>query len=118
MKNFTKQQNDHYHSSSERIWFPRPPDPFELPEATTTTASEDTTLEDEEVEVKLPCRSVSINVVGMPSNHEVTSSRPVFEVPPLPPLPKKIEATPSKGQIINDVKSFGVSTKNLFRCHP
>lgn len=70
-------------NSSERIWFPRPPDSFENAEATTTTASEDTTLEDEEVEVKLPCRSVSINVVGMPSSDEVTSSRPIqppFEV--------------------------------------
>ena len=69
-------------SSSEKIWFPRPPDPFEVPEAATTTASDDTTLESEEVEIKLPCRSVSINVVGMPSGHEVTSSsllRP-FEV--------------------------------------
>ena len=79
-------------SSSEKIWFPRPPDPFEVPEAT-TTASDDTTLEDEEVEIKLPCRSVSINVVGMPSGHEVTSSsllRP-FEVTNL--LPKSYETT-------------------------
>ena len=89
-------------SSSEKIWFPRPPDPFEVPEAT-TTASDDTTLEDEEVEIKLPCRSVSINVVGMPSGgHEVTSSssllRP-FEVTNLLMMPKSYETTNPAGML-------------------
>ena len=54
-----------FHISSERVWFPRDletQDPGESPEESFTT------LADEEVEVKLPCRSVSINVVGMPSN--------------------------------------------------
>ena len=69
-----------------------------MPEAT-TTASDDTTLEDEEVEIKLPCRSVSINVVGMPSGgHEVTSSssllRP-FEVTNLMMMPKSYETNPA-----------------------
>ena len=50
-----------FHISSERIWFPR-----DLP--CSQESEESTTLADEEVEVKLPCRSVSINVVGMPSN--------------------------------------------------
>ena len=91
-----------YFSSSEKIWFPRPPDPFEVPEAT-TTASDDTTLEDEEVEIKLPCRSVSINVVGMPSGgHEVTSSssllRP-FEVNNLLMMPKSYETTNPAGML-------------------
>ena len=47
-----------FHISSERVWFPRE----------VTESEESTTLADEEVEVKLPCRSVSINVVGMPSS--------------------------------------------------
>ena len=73
-----------------------------MPEAT-TTASDDTTLEDEEVEIKLPCRSVSINVVGMPSGgHEVTSSssllRP-FEVTNLLMMPKSYETTNPAGML-------------------
>ena len=95
-------------SSSEKIWFPRPPDPFEVPEAT-TTASDDTTLEDEEVEIKLPCRSVSINVVGMPSGgHEVTSSssllRP-FEVTNLLMMPKSYETTNPAGMLASSFLS-------------
>ena len=38
--------------------------------------SESTTLADEEVEIKLPCRSVSINVVGMPSDNDEVNARP------------------------------------------
>ena len=39
-------------------------------------SEESTTLGSSEVEVKLPCRSVSINVVGMPSNNDNDNSRP------------------------------------------
>ena len=53
-----------FHISSERVWFPR----LESQDPDSPAEESFTTLADEEVEVKLPCRSVSINVVGMPSN--------------------------------------------------
>jgi len=73
-----------FHISSERVWFPRtvsvekPYDDehFDLQNNHENNSEESPTLGSDEVEVKLPCRSVSINVVGMASNNDEVNSRP------------------------------------------
>ncbi len=90
-----------FHISTENVWFPR----LEIArggvcggdydfvenesmlvecngcESSNENGEESTTLAEEEVEVKLPCKSVSINVVGMPSSSEVNSRPPPASLP-------------------------------------
>ena len=49
---------------------------FDLQNNHENNSEESPTLGSDEVEVKLPCRSVSINVVGMASNNDEVNSRP------------------------------------------
>lgn len=67
-QNVFKLHKPGFHISTERVWFPRTESASGL--RFEECSEESTTLGEEEVEVKLPCRSVSINVVGMPSDND------------------------------------------------
>lgn len=79
-QNVFKLHKPGFHISTERVWFPR----------RHSNSEESTTLGDEEVEVKLPCRSVSINVVGMPTDDEVNAR-------PSPPCSNDFQETIQAG---------------------
>lgn len=118
--------------STEEVWFPRlhhhevaeeqPLASDEVIEIEPASASfSETSLAEDEVEIKLPCRSVSINVVGMPSNNNVNSR-------PSPPngaskqqqqpqnRPHHIMTRPSLAPLNGGFGYFSVTTSNGLQC--